>query len=656
MTTPPSLPTLPGLAWSRHKKPGFSTRVASHVSGREVRVALMSYPLYEFESVYAGLASAPTGAFAGLGASSLQSLMGFFLQLQGQFGTFLYTDPDDNTVAGQGIATGDGSTQSFIMGRALGGFYEPVGWVTNVTNVYLNGVAQAPDTWAVSAPNSIGFNTAPGAGVVIAADFSYAFECRFLDDQMDFEEFMSSLWKLDSMKFRSVKANITPAPPPSWYTIYSVGGTPPTLFADTTTEGGANHYLYNGTTYGSFAALLTALGITFSRSSSAYYTNSSGLLASASSGTPRFDYYWNGSAMMPKGLLVEGASTNLVLQSQFAGEWVAQNVTLSANAATAPDGTTTAASVTDNSTNTHHDIFPALITTTSGTRYTASAFVKPGTLNYVALNLSSSSGDYPGWATAVFNLGNASATSASQTATDGTHGSILTTQQQQLANGWFRISLTATITGVTDATIEISGAAAATGNIFNTFGLPTYAGGGQTFYVWGAQQEALPLASSYIPTTSSTASRLADSLSAAAWAAITAGTLYAKGDTLSPAFLQRILEINDGTANNLAGLSFNASGTGEFDFVDGGMSEAALTAGSITALTPAQLAAAFQANDFALVVNAGTPATASSGSIPSLSKLYIGQGAAGNPLWGHIQQIGVWNNLRAPNAALQGLT
>ena len=42
MTAPPSLPALPGLAWSRHKKPGFSTRVAQHVSGREVRVALMS--------------------------------------------------------------------------------------------------------------------------------------------------------------------------------------------------------------------------------------------------------------------------------------------------------------------------------------------------------------------------------------------------------------------------------------------------------------------------------------------------------------------------------------------------------------------------------------------------------------------------------------
>ena len=37
------------------------------------------------------------GAYPGLGAQSLQSLMGLFLQSQGQFGTFLYTDPTDNS-------------------------------------------------------------------------------------------------------------------------------------------------------------------------------------------------------------------------------------------------------------------------------------------------------------------------------------------------------------------------------------------------------------------------------------------------------------------------------------------------------------------------------------------------------------------------------
>jgi uncharacterized protein (TIGR02217 family) len=205
MATPPSLPALPGLSWSRRKKPGFSTRVASHASGREVRVALMNYPLYEFEATYGGLTSSAS-AFAGLGASSLQSLMGFFLQLQGQFGSFLYSDPDDNTVTSQGIGIGDGTTTAFAFSRARGGIAEPVGWVTGIANVYLNGAVQPGSGYSLTTPNILTFTAAPGAGVVVSADFSYAFACRFLDDQMELEEFMSNLWKLESMKFRSVKS------------------------------------------------------------------------------------------------------------------------------------------------------------------------------------------------------------------------------------------------------------------------------------------------------------------------------------------------------------------------------------------------------------------------------------------------------------------
>jgi uncharacterized protein (TIGR02217 family) len=207
MSAPPLLPALPGLAWSRHKKPSFSTRVAQHISGREVRVALMANPLYEFELNYDGLtsSSSPIAAQSGLGASSLQALMGFFLQLQGQFGTFLYTDPDDNTAAGQLIADGDGATTSFVVGRTLGDWSEPVGWVTSIANVYFNGAAQSASAYSVTAPNILTFAVAPSAGVAITADFSYAFQCRFLDDDLDFEEFMASLWKPGSLKFRSVK-------------------------------------------------------------------------------------------------------------------------------------------------------------------------------------------------------------------------------------------------------------------------------------------------------------------------------------------------------------------------------------------------------------------------------------------------------------------
>src|ERR1700719_160042 len=73
---PINFPALPGLSWSVHKRPSFSTRVASH------------------------------GAYPGLGVNSLQSLIGLYIKCQGEFGTFLYIDPTDNAVTGQAIATG----------------------------------------------------------------------------------------------------------------------------------------------------------------------------------------------------------------------------------------------------------------------------------------------------------------------------------------------------------------------------------------------------------------------------------------------------------------------------------------------------------------------------------------------------------------------
>ncbi|QXX74233.1 DUF2460 domain-containing protein [Methylovirgula sp. HY1] len=203
MTTPPNFPILPGQGWSVHKRPTFSTRIASHVSGREVRQSLYAYTLYEFELTFNGLDS--NGNFPNLMARSLQRLMGLYLSVQGQFGTFLYTDPTDSVASAQGLGEGDGTTTSFTVLRSLGGWGEPVGWVTDMTAVYLNGVVQSASGWSVTEPNTLNFATAPASGDLITADFTYAFVCRFLADQEDFDNFMSGLWKVDSLKFRSVK-------------------------------------------------------------------------------------------------------------------------------------------------------------------------------------------------------------------------------------------------------------------------------------------------------------------------------------------------------------------------------------------------------------------------------------------------------------------
>lgn len=205
MMTPPSFPTLAGLGWSVHKQPKFSTIVASHVSGREVRDALYQNPIWQFELTFDALDSS-NGSYPGIGANSLQSLMGFFLEMQGQYGTFLYTDPTDSAVTNGAIAACDGTTTTFTFARFMGSFLEPVGWVTSVSNVYLNGVNQASG-WSLVNPNSLVFTSAPGSGVAISASFAFAFQCRFDADDLDFEEFMQNLWTAKSVKFRSVRTS-----------------------------------------------------------------------------------------------------------------------------------------------------------------------------------------------------------------------------------------------------------------------------------------------------------------------------------------------------------------------------------------------------------------------------------------------------------------
>ena len=61
--------------------------------------------------------------------------------------------------------------------------------------------------WALSTPNLLVFAGNVANGVAVTATFDYAFECRFDDDKLDFEQFMSNLWKLESLKFRSVRTS-----------------------------------------------------------------------------------------------------------------------------------------------------------------------------------------------------------------------------------------------------------------------------------------------------------------------------------------------------------------------------------------------------------------------------------------------------------------
>jgi uncharacterized protein (TIGR02217 family) len=201
-------PALPGLAWSVTKTPTFQTRIQRAVSGRELRALDYPYPLWQFTLVFDFLRDNPAA-----GLDELRTLMGFFMLCQGAFGTFLFQDPSDDRVSGQQIGTGDTLRTVFqlqrTMGKTLprGGFLEPIVAPNVVNAVYFNGIVQDPAGYSVDPMTGlVTFNIAPGSGLIITADYSYYFRCRFIDDSYAFENFMFRLWQLKKLTFISVRS------------------------------------------------------------------------------------------------------------------------------------------------------------------------------------------------------------------------------------------------------------------------------------------------------------------------------------------------------------------------------------------------------------------------------------------------------------------
>lgn len=200
-------PTLPGLAWSAVKTPTFQTRIQRAASGRELRALDYPYPLWQFVLVYDFLRDNPAAGY-----DELRTLIGFFMLCHGAFGTFLFEDPSDYQATGQQIGVGDASATVFQLRRAMGtalpggGFIEPIVAPNVIRTIYLNGITQNPSTYGVDPDTGlVTFETAPGDGLIVTADFTYYFRCRFIDDRYDFENFMHRLWQLKKLTFISVR-------------------------------------------------------------------------------------------------------------------------------------------------------------------------------------------------------------------------------------------------------------------------------------------------------------------------------------------------------------------------------------------------------------------------------------------------------------------
>lgn len=236
--------------------------------------------------------------------------------------------------------------------------------------------------------------------------------------------------------------------------------------------------------------------VTFTRASSATYVDSDGLIKTAAANEARFDH--NPSTGESLGLLAEEARTNLLTYSeQFDNAaWDGTyNLTISANATTAPDGTTTAEKCTPTTTNATHSAFQTVAGTISGT-YTFSVYAKAGGYNKLEIFIDgASSGGLFGSGSAIFDLSTQTISSINGSA------SI-----QALPGGWYRCI----VTGTSASAVTVS-----TGfQFYDNSGNKSFAGNGTDgIFLWGAQLEAGAFPTSYIPTTSSQVTRSADVVS-----------------------------------------------------------------------------------------------------------------------------------------------
>jgi len=226
----------------------------------------------------------------------------------------------------------------------------------------------------------------------------------------------------------------------------------------------------------------------FARSTTASRQNANGLIESIGINTPRLDYTYGSCPA----LLLEPQRTNLMLYSEQLdnSNWVKADTSVTANTTTSPDGTTNADSLIENTATALHQISQGTVSV--GGVYTVSIYAKKNGRNWIFLNIASAS-NYGAW----FDI---------DSGVLGTvQANITNTTITNVGNGWYRCSVTAN-TGALSPRLSLTMATA--NNVLS------YTGNGTSgIFIYGAQVEQGSYPTTYIPTTSATVTRTADSFS-----------------------------------------------------------------------------------------------------------------------------------------------
>jgi hypothetical protein len=353
---------------------------------------------------------------------------------------------------------------------------------------------------------------------------------------------------------------------------------------------------------------------------------------------PRFDH--NPTTGESLGLLVEEARTNLFTRSEEFNDaaWTKTNSTITANAATAPDGTLTAdkhipdngATIGVGASDTRVFQSPSV---TSGTVYTFSIYAKASEYNQIQFSLIATP-----TITARFslNLG---------TVLSGTGATIT-----PAGDGWYRcaIPVTAGVTGVLAVRWSAQSSIATIGD------------GTSGIFAWGAQFEVGAFPTSVIPTTTATVTRAADvaSITGANFTSFynqTEGTVFANYAERAFSATHQIASVSNNTAVERISLAINASNVLDIGVISGSID----TFGGNTPTLTAQeyrIGFGYKADNSGVSANGSAITVDSAVTLPTVSQLDIGARAGSNQILNStIKRLTYWP-IRLADTTLQAIS
>jgi hypothetical protein len=346
-------------------------------------------------------------------------------------------------------------------------------------------------------------------------------------------------------------------------------------------------------------------------------------------------------------LLIEEQRTNLLLRSEQLDNatWSKGSSTITADAIASPDGTTNADALIENTVALQFHFLTQTITkAASNIQYAVSFYVKDKG-RQVAFSFNSGASGVAG------RVNPATGTITAAIGTFGTGWTAGSLTMTDAGNGWYRVVVVATSDILLTATFQLSLTIGAT-NVYTGDGV-------SGAYIWGAQMEAAAFPTSYIPTVASTVTRSADvatmtGTNFSSWFNTTQGTFVSQFTTSTKSGTRPVLDANDNTANESIRLR-TMTADPFFTVTDGGVDQANIDVGTVAANITYTMAGAYSENDFAASIGGGTVGVDTSGTIPTVNQLQIGNSPAGNRLNGHVRTIAYYNT-RLSDATLQALT